>query len=78
MLETTLKTQLKSYLERLQQPIEMVASLDDSEKSAEMRELLREIVALSPLVALREDGDHARKPSFSVARAGEAPRIHFA
>ena len=78
MLDTTLKTQLKSYLERLQQPIEMVASLDDSEKSAEMRELLLEIVELSPLVALREDGDHARKPSFSVARAGEAPRIHFA
>ena len=78
MLETTLKTQLKSYLERLQQPIEMFASLDDSEKSAEMRELLREIVALSPLVALREDGEHARKPSFSIGRAGEIPRIRFA
>jgi alkyl hydroperoxide reductase subunit F len=78
MLDDTIKTQLKAYLERLQHPIELVASLGQDEKSAEMRELLRAIAELSPLVGVREDGDDARKPSFSVGRAGEAARIRFA
>lgn len=78
MLEDNIKNQLKSYLERLQQPIELVASLDDSEKSIELRGLLREIATLSPLVSQREDGKDARKPSFSVGRPGEAARIRFA
>jgi alkyl hydroperoxide reductase subunit F len=34
MLDATIKTQLKAYLERLQQPIELVASLDDSDQGA--------------------------------------------
>ena len=78
MLDTDIKTQLKNYLERLQQPIELVASLDDGEKSIETRDLLREIATLSPLVTVREDGEDARTPSFSVGRAGEAARIRFA
>ena len=78
MLDDTIKTQLKTYLERLQQPIELIASLGEDEKSAEMRDLLRQIAPLSPLVNVREDGNDARKPSFSVSRPGEAARIRFA
>lgn len=78
MLDSTVKTQLKAYLERLRQPIELVASLDDGDKSRDMRELLREIGELSLLVAVREDGADARKPSFSVGRPGEAARVRFA
>ena len=43
MLDAKLKTQLKAYLERVTQPIEMVASLDDGAKSVEMRNLLQEV-----------------------------------
>lgn len=78
MLDATIKTQLAAYLEKLQAPIELVASLDDSAKSTEMRELLHDIAALSPLVTVRDDGKDARKPSFSVGRAGEPARIRFA
>ncbi len=78
MLDTAIKTQLKTYLERLVQPIELVASLDDGEKSAEVRELLREIGELSPLASIREDGTDARKPSFAVGRPGEDARVRFA
>jgi alkyl hydroperoxide reductase subunit F len=46
-----LKTQLAAYLERLQQPIELVASLDDSEAARELEELLDEITALSPKIS---------------------------
>jgi NADH-dependent peroxiredoxin subunit F len=34
MLDANIKTQLTAYLERLTQPIELVASLDESAKSA--------------------------------------------
>ena len=78
MLDANIKTQLKAYLEKLQRPIELVASLDDSPKAQELRELLTDIAELSPKVALRENGKHALRPSFGVAEPGEAPRIHFA
>ncbi|MCL2635891.1 MAG: alkyl hydroperoxide reductase subunit F [Betaproteobacteria bacterium] len=78
MLDDAIKEQLKVYLEKLQRPIELVASLDDSAKAREMRDLLVAIAALSDKVGLREDGDAARRPSFAVGLPGEAPRIHFA
>lgn len=78
MLEAAIKTQLKAYLEKLVTPIELVASLDDSLKAVEMRGLLHDIVELSDKVSLREDGNNARRPSFGIARAGQAPRIQFA
>lgn len=78
MLDANIKTQLTAYLERLVQPIELVASLDDSAKSAELRELLHAIAGCSAKVGVCEDGDAARRPSFGLARPGEAPRVHFA
>jgi alkyl hydroperoxide reductase subunit F len=78
MLDTTIQTQLKAYLEKLQTPIELVASLDGSPKALEMRELLHEIVALSPKISLKENGTAKRQPSFTVGRPGEAARVHFA
>ncbi|RQO72792.1 alkyl hydroperoxide reductase subunit F [Aquitalea sp. FJL05] len=78
MLDTTIKTQLTAYLEKLQQPIELVASLDDSAKAQEMFGLLQDIASLSPKVTLRSDGQAARRPSFAIARPGEAGRIEFA
>ena len=43
MLDTTLKAQLKAYLERITLPVELIASLDDRPASAQMRALLEEI-----------------------------------
>ena len=78
MLEANIKVQLKAYLERLVSPIELVASLDDSAKAAEVRELLEEIATLSDKVSLRTDGSYSLRPSFAITKAGEAPRVHFA
>jgi alkyl hydroperoxide reductase subunit F len=47
MLDTNMKTQLKAYLEKLTKPVELIATLDDSAKSAEIKELLAEIAELS-------------------------------
>ena len=78
MLDANIKTQLKAYLEKLQTPIELVASLDDSTAAQEMRGLLLDIAELSAKVSLREDGEAALRPSFAVGRPGEKARISFA
>ena len=78
MLDDSLKSQLASYLQRVTQPVELVASLDDREASAEMRELITEVAALSPLITARFDGDDARRPSFSISRAGADMGVRFA
>lgn len=78
MLEDSLKAQLKAYLVNLRQPIELVASLDDSAKSQEMLALLKDIVDQSDKVTLRQDGTEARKPSFAVTVPGTKARVQFA
>ena len=68
MLDASLSAQLKTSLERVVRPVEIVASLDESEASQRMRSLLDQIVSLSPqlsLVTRRDDGE--RTPSFSLA-----------
>jgi alkyl hydroperoxide reductase subunit F len=78
MLDANIKAQLQAYLEKLVDPIELVASLDDGAKSAEMRGLLEDIASLSDKVALLENGIDARRPSFSIGRVGQPARIRFA
>ncbi|WP_342369122.1 alkyl hydroperoxide reductase subunit F [Stutzerimonas stutzeri] len=78
MLDTNLKTQLKAYLEKVTQPFEIVASLDDGEKSQEMLSLLQDIASLSDKITLETDGDDARKPSFSLNRIGGNISLRFA
>ena len=78
MLDANLKAQLKSYLERVTQPIEIVASLDDGAKSREMHDLLKEINSLSSQITLLENGNDARKPSFSLNRPGGDISLRFA
>ena len=78
MLDTHLKTQLQSYLQNLRQPIQLIATLDDSAHSVELRELLQEIISLSDKVSLDESGTDARKPSFVIARQGEKSGVRFA
>jgi NADH-dependent peroxiredoxin subunit F len=79
MLDASTKAQLKSYLERATQPIEIVASLDDSKASGEMLSLLKDVAEASPLVKLTESrDDNHRKPSFSVNRPSENHGPRFA
>ena len=78
MLDSHIQAQLKAYLERLQRPIELVASLDDRPASAEMRELLTEIAALNDKVTARFDGTDARRPSFQITPLGADMGLRFA
>ncbi|WP_243041364.1 alkyl hydroperoxide reductase subunit F [Dyella sedimenti] len=78
MLDADLKTQLQAYLEKVVHPIELVASLDQSEKSQELKGLLEDIASLSDKVSLRLDGSDARKPSFAINRIGTDVGVRFA
>ena len=78
MLDTAIKQQLQAYLGRLQQPIEIVATLDASDKAQEIGELVKEIAALSDKIGVRTDGNARLVPSFAIGRPGEAARIEFA
>jgi NADH-dependent peroxiredoxin subunit F len=79
MLEANLKTQLKAYLEKVSRPIEIVASLDNSPKSIELKDLLHEIATLSDRIAVIEKRDDSeRKPSFSIGEPGKPTGIRFA
>ncbi len=79
MLDANIKTQLKAYLEKITQPVELVASLDSSDKAREMQALLNDVFELSDKITLTERHDDAeRKPSFAVNRRGEDTGIRFA
>jgi NADH-dependent peroxiredoxin subunit F len=79
MLDTpTSKVNWKSISPKSRKTIEITASLDDSEKSQEMREMLQEIASLSTRIIYTENNDDQRKPSFALNRQGEDTGIRFA
>ncbi|WP_431273309.1 alkyl hydroperoxide reductase subunit F [Variovorax ureilyticus] len=79
MLDAGTQSQLKSYLDRITQPVEIVASLDDSKASSDVQALLKDVAESSSLIKVVESrGDDHRKPSFSINRPGENHGPRFA
>lgn len=78
MLDANLKGQLKTYLQNIRQPIELVASLDDSPKSAELMALLNDIAEQSDKVSVTRRDDDTRRPSFAIVRTGTEVSVRFA
>ncbi|UKK83784.1 alkyl hydroperoxide reductase subunit F [Sphingopyxis sp. BSN-002] len=72
MLDANLKQQLQGLLTNLREPIELVSSLGDDAKSAELATLLDDIAALSDKVGVTRADDDARRPSFLIRRASDA------
>jgi alkyl hydroperoxide reductase subunit F len=77
MLDANVTQQLKTYLVNITQPIELVASLDDTPKAKEMGALLDDIAALSDKITV-VTADNARKPSFMIRRTGTDIGVRFA
>lgn len=78
MLDAATTAQLKTYLANLRTPVELVATLDDSTRSAEMRTLVESVVEQSPLLSARYDGHADRVPSFAIRRADGTAETQFA
>ena len=76
VLDAATTAQLKAYLGNLRRPIELVATLNDSPKSVELRSLVEEIAGQSDKVTARFDGTDERAPSFAIcADEGRAEAI---
>ena len=79
MLDTDLKDQLKTYLERVTRPIEIVAHLDGGDSSQELRALLADLTDASSRISVRESNEAgARVPSFALSSPGESIALSFA
>ena len=79
MLDANIKQQLQAYMEKLQQPIELVAAYDDSKKSQELKALLEELEPMSSKISLRtEEATDVRRPSFAINRIGTDIGVRFA
>jgi alkyl hydroperoxide reductase subunit F len=78
MLDATLTVQLQTHLQKITEPIELVASLDDSPKSTELRQLLDELAQLSDKVTVVVADDDERRPSFAIVRTGTDVSVRFA
>ncbi len=78
MLDDATTTSLRTYLENVVAPIDLVASLDDSPKSAEIEQLLTLTASLSDNVDYRRADDGERTPSFRIERRGTDVAVTFA
>ncbi|WP_421864922.1 alkyl hydroperoxide reductase subunit F [Motiliproteus sp.] len=79
MLDTQLKLQLESYLQKVVAPIELLLALDDSPQSQQLYQLALEIESLSALINVRQQvTPSGRTPAMAIVREGEEPRVEFA
>ena len=79
MLDAATQAQLASYLERVTEPVQITAQLDDSQASRDMMALLSDVANASRLVTVHtaQGGPH-RTPSFAVHRPGQSQGPRFA
>ena len=78
MLDANLKTQLQAYLEKAVRPIHITAFLDDSDASAELQSLLRDLKEVSDRISVTEQRGGERTPSFSLTSPGHDIHLTFA
>lgn len=79
MLDSNMKSQLKLYLEKLTQPVELIATLDDSKKSIKISALLQDISTLSDKIIFSKDNNlTVHKPSFLITNPGKDSGLRFA
>ena len=77
MLDNNIKTQLQAYFEKIVSSIVLTATVDTSENSVQMLELLNEVAELSDKITVSTDGQSTNVPSFNVGKVGEVSRISF-
>ncbi|WP_334134172.1 alkyl hydroperoxide reductase subunit F [Tepidimonas sp.] len=79
MLDDNLKSQLQGYLAHVRQPIELVATLDDSASARELDALLQTLADLSDgRIRVRRDGQASRRPSFAIRTPDGRENLTFA
>jgi|SRR5690625_492738 len=79
MLDANLKAQLQAYMEKLVEPIALVANLGEDAKSQELRSLLQDIESTSDKISFSEAYDSSKRvPSFTIERVDTDIAVAFA
>ncbi len=79
LLDKNLRAQLASLMPRITEEVQLVASLDDREASADLAQLLDDIASLSDkITVVRDDSASQRRPAFSIRRVNSDISITFA
>jgi alkyl hydroperoxide reductase subunit F len=78
MLDAASIEQVRNYLTKVTQPVELAASLDDSPRSAELWKLLCEIAELCERISVVRSDDDERRPSVAISRVGTDVSVRFA
>ena len=79
MLDANIKQQLNAHFSNIHEPVELVVALDDTEKSAELEQLAKDLESLSSHITLSYSDDTAvRRPSMTVRSAVRQTEIAFA
>ena len=78
-LDQNIKNQLSIYMAKIDNPIEIIYFENESDKSAEMVNLLTEVDAMSSMITIKKEEDTThRSPSFQVNLPDSATGIVFA
>ena len=78
-LDQNIKNQLSTYMAKIENPIEIVYFENESDKSAEMVDLLTEVDAMSSMISIKKGKDTThRSPSFQVNQPDYVTGIVFA
>jgi len=88
LLDANIVEQLKAYFDKIEEPIEIAAFLNDSDKSKELDSFLQEVDAISNKVnytkktfgedkALEETAGITRPTSFTLLKSGKKTGINF-
>ncbi len=81
MLDAALADQLRTHLQKISRPIELVAHLDDSHRSTELSDLLHQLADLHDDISVvtgAAGADGGRRPAFDIRRAGTNVSVRFA
>ncbi|WP_216389040.1 alkyl hydroperoxide reductase subunit F [Arcanobacterium phocae] len=76
-LDSNTIAQLNGLVTNIKVPIRFEASLDDSKRSGQMREMLNQVAELSPLIEFVEVANE-RTPSFAIARVDSDVSVRIA
>jgi alkyl hydroperoxide reductase subunit F len=78
-LDQNIKNQLSTYMAKIENPVEIVYFENESDKSAEMVDLLTEVDAMSSMISIKKGADSThRSPSFQVNQPDYVTGIVFA
>src|SRR5690625_6238244 len=79
MLDANLKAQLQGYMEKLVEPIALVANLGEDAKSQELRSLLQDIESTCDKISFSEAYDSSKRvTSFTIERVDNDIDVSFA